>query len=201
MADQTISHKNNRKRSKLRWLVPLALVLTVAAIACGNSTTDNSQSIVGDESSSSGELAPDFSVTMFQGQDVVGGDEVSLHSLFGDKPIVLNFWAGLCPPCRAEMPDLQEFYDKFEDRAILLGIDLGQFTGLGNQEEAKELLAELEITYPAGFTEDESVVRDYQVLGMPTTIFIDADGMIFNKWTGALNGSVLEEKTLEMLAQ
>jgi thiol-disulfide isomerase/thioredoxin len=138
---------------------------------------------------------------MFQGQDVVGGDEVSLHSLFGDKPIVLNFWAGLCPPCRAEMPDLQEFYDKFEDRAILLGIDLGQFTGLGNQEEAKELLAELEITYPAGFTEDESVVRDYQVLGMPTTIFIDADGMIFNKWTGALNGSVLEEKTLEMLAQ
>ena len=201
MADQTISHKNNRKRSKLRWLVPLALVLTVPAIACGNSTTDNSQSIVGDESSSSGELAPDFSVTMFQGQDVVGGDEVSLHSLFGDKPIVLNFWAGLCPPCRAEMPDLQEFYDKFEDRAILLGIDLGQFTGLGNQEEAKELLAELEITYPAGFTEDESVVRDYQVLGMPTTIFIDADGMIFNKWTGALNGSVLEEKTLEMLAQ
>jgi len=201
MAYQTISHKNNRKRSKLRWLVPLALVLTVAAIACGNSTTDNSQSIVGDESSSSGELAPDFSVTLFQGQDVVGGDEVSLHSLFGDKPIVLNFWAGLCPPCRAEMPDLQEFYDKFEDRAILLGIDLGQFTGLGNQEEAKELLAELEITYPAGFTEDESVVRDYQVLGMPTTIFIDADGMIFNKWTGALNGSVLEEKTLEMLAQ
>ena len=201
MADQDIRHTENRKRSKRRWLVPLAWVWTVAAIACGNSTTDNSQSIVGDESSSSGELAPDFSVTMFQGQDVVGGDEVSLHSLFGDKPIVLNFWAGLCPPCRAEMPDLQEFYDKFEDRAILLGIDLGQFTGLGNQEEAKELLAELEITYPAGFTEDESVVRDYQVLGMPTTIFIDADGMIFNKWTGALNGSVLEEKTLEMLAQ
>ena len=201
MADQTISHKNNRKRSKLRWLVPLALVLTVAAIACGNSTTDNSQSIVGDESSSSGELAPDFSVTMFQGQDVVGGQEVSLHSLFGDKPIVLNFWAGLCPPCRAEMPDLQAFNDKFEDRALLLGIDLGQFTGLGNTDEAKELLAELEITYPAGFTEDASVVRDYQVLGMPTPIFIDANGEIFNKWTGALNGAILEEKTLEMLAQ
>ena len=83
----------------------------------------------------------------------------------------------------------------------MIGIDLGQFLGLGNQEEAKELLAELEITYPAGFTEDASVVRDYQVLGMPTTIFIDANGKIFNKWTGALNGSILEEKTLEMLAQ
>ena len=201
--DQPISHKNNRNRSKLRWLISLAVVLAVAAIACGSSTssTGASQSIIGDESSSSGDLAPDFSVTMFQGQDVVGGQEVSLHSLFGDKPIVLNFWAGLCPPCRAEMPDLQAFNDKFEDRALLLGIDLGQFTGLGNTDEAKELLAELEITYPAGFTEDASVVRDYQVLGMPTTIFIDANGEIFNKWTGALNGAVLEEKTLKMLAQ
>ena len=196
-ADQPISQKHNRKRGKLRFLIPLALVLTVAAIAGGGS----SQSIIGDESSSSGVPAPDFSMTMFQGQDVVGGQAISLSSLIGDKPIVLNFWAGLCPPCRAEMPDLQEFYDKFEDRALLIGIDLGQFLGLGNTEEAKELLAELEITYPAGFTEDVSVVKDYQVLGMPTTIFIDADGKIFNKWTGALNGRILEEKTLEMLAQ
>jgi len=201
-ADQPTSHKHNRKSSKFRFLIPLALVLTVAAIACGDSSrTDTSQSILGDESSSSGVVAPDFSITMFQGQDVVGGQEVSFHSLFGDKPIVLNFWAGLCPPCRAEMPDLQEFYDKFEDRALLIGIDVGQFLGLGNIDEAKELLAELEITYPAGFTEDANVVRDYQVLGMPTTIFIDANGEIFNKWTGALNSSILEEKTLEMLAQ
>jgi thiol-disulfide isomerase/thioredoxin len=200
--DQPISHKNNRKRSKLRWLVPLVLVLAVAAIACGSeSSTDGQTSILGDEKPSSSDPAPDFSITMFQGQDVVGGEEVSLHSLIGDKPIVLNFWAGLCPPCRAEMPDLQLFNDKFEDRALLLGIDLGQFLGLGNTEEAKELLAELEVTYPAGFTEDGSVVRDYQVLGMPTTVFIDANGDIFDKWTGVLNDTILEEKTLEMLAQ
>jgi len=138
---------------------------------------------------------------MFQGQDVVGGEEVSLHSLTGERPIVLNFWAGLCPPCRAEMPDLQEFNEKFKDRALLLGVDLGQFTGLGNQDDAKELLAELSVTYPAGFTSDSDVIRDYQVLGMPTTVFIGSNGEIFNKWTGALNSSVLEEKTLEMLSQ
>jgi len=140
-------------------------------------------------------------VTMFQGQDVVGGEEVSLHSLFGDKPIVLNFWAGLCPPCRAEMPDLQEFNEEFKDRAILLGVDLGQFTGLGSQKDAKDLLAELGVTYPAGFTSDADVIKDYKVLGMPTTIFIDRNGEIFNKWTGALNGRILKEKTLEMLDQ
>jgi len=199
-SDQPTGQNSGRKTSKLRYLIPLAMILTVAAIACGGSSS-SSTSIVGDGASSSGDQAPDFSITLYQGQDVVGGEAVSLHSLFGDKPIVLNFWAGLCPPCRAEMPDLQEFNGKFEDRALLLGIDLGQFLGLGNQKDAQELLNELEVTYPAGFTTDGNVIQDYRVLGMPTTIFIDIDGNIFNKWTGALNGRVLEEKTLEMLAQ
>ena len=199
-SDQPTGQNSGRKTSKLRYLIPLAMILTVAAIACGGSSSSRT-SIVGDGASSSGDQAPDFSITLYQGQDVVGVEEVSLHSLFGDKPIVLNFWAGLCPPCRAEMPDLQEFNGKFEDRALLLGIDLGQFLGLGNQKDAQELLNELEVTYPAGFTTDGNVIQDYRVLGMPTTIFIDIDGNIFNKWTGALNGRVLEEKTLEMLAQ
>jgi thiol-disulfide isomerase/thioredoxin len=189
------------KKIKLRFLIPLAMILTVAAIACGSSTSGSS-SVLGDgNSSGSSDRAPDFTITMFQGQDAVGGEEVSLHSLIGDQPIVLNFWAGLCPPCRAEMPDLQAFNEEFKDRAPLLGVDLGQFTGLGTQKDAKDLLAELEVTYPAGFTSDADVIKDYQVLGMPTTIFIDSNGEIFNKWTGALNGSILKEKTLEMLDQ
>ncbi|MCH8297928.1 MAG: TlpA family protein disulfide reductase [Chloroflexi bacterium] len=138
---------------------------------------------------------------MYQGQDVVGGQEVNFSGLVGQKPIVLNFWAGLCPPCRAEMPDLQEFNEKFQDRALLLGIDIGQFTGLGSQEDAQDLLQELGVTYPTGFTTEGGIIRDYEVLGMPTTIFIDAQGQIFKKWTGALNREVLEEITLEMLNQ
>ena len=199
-SDQPIGQQAGRKRSKLRFLIPLAIVLTVAAIACGGSS-GGSTSIVGDGASGSGDQAPDFTITMFQGQDVVGGQEVTLQSLVGPMPIVLNFWAGLCPPCRAEMPDLQEFSEKFQDRALTLGIDLGQFTGLGSQKDAEDLLDELGVTYPAGFTNDSDVIQNYRVLGMPTTIFIDTDGNIFNKWTGALNGSILEEKVLEMLAQ
>ena len=189
--NQPTGQKSGRRKNKLRWLIPVALVLAVAAVACGGSGS----------SSGSGEPAPNFSITMFQGQDVVGGQEVNLSDLTGQKPIVLNFWAGLCPPCRAEMPDLQVFNEKFKDRALLIGIDLGQFTGLGTQQDATDLLEELGVTYPAGFTTEAGVVRDYEVLGMPTTVFIDAQGKIFNKWTGALNGSILEEKTLEMLNQ
>ena len=59
----------------------------------------------------------------------------------------------------------------------------------------------LGVTYPTGFTTEGGVISDYKVLGMPTTVFIDAQGKIFNKWTGALNLDVLEEKTLEMLNQ
>jgi len=184
--NSTLGGRAAIKKSKVRFLLPLALVLTLAAIACG---------------SSAGSQAPDFAITMFQGDDVVGGQEVTLQDLIGERPIVLNFWAGLCPPCRAEMPDLEVFNDKFKDRALLLGIDLGQFTGLGTQDDAKDLLRELDLTYPAGFTPDSDVVQKYQVLGMPTTIFINADGTIHNKWTGALNSEVLEEKTLEMLDQ
>ena len=178
---------------RLRWL----LILAAAAIACSN--YDSNSNFV--SSTASGDLAPDLTVVMFQGQDVVGGEKVTLSGLIGRRPIVLNFWAGLCPPCRAEMPDLQEFNEDFQDRALLLGVDLGQFTGLGNTDDAKKLLSDLAITYPAGSTSDSDVIRNYQVLGMPTTIFIDREGRIFNRWTGALNKTVLIEKTQEMLGQ
>ena len=180
-------------------LLPVAMIFTVCATACGTTAGEYTSAVGSSEGSKN--QAPDFAVTMFQGQDAVGGQKINLHSLFGSKPIVLNFWAGLCPPCRAEMPDLQKFNDEFENHTLLLGIDLGQFTGLGNADDAKSLLSELGATYPAGFTSDTDVIENYQVLGMPTTIFIDQNGDIFNKWTGALNSSILKEKALEMLSQ
>ena len=87
--------------------------------------------------------APNFAFTLYQGEDLLGASELNLHALTQGKPVVLNFWAGLCPPCRAEMPDLQKFSDEFVDRLTLLGIDLGKFTGLGAKEDAEDLLKEL----------------------------------------------------------
>jgi thiol-disulfide isomerase/thioredoxin len=145
-------------------------------------------------------LAPDVTISLYQGQEALGGDSVNLSDLRG-QPVVLNFWAGLCPPCRAEIPDLQRFHEEFEGRAVLLGLDVGQFTGLGTQEEARALLEELGVTYPAGFTTDGSVVSQYRVVAMPTTVFIDAQGEIFRKWSGPLNQEKLAEITNEILDQ
>ena len=147
------------------------------------------------------ETAPDFEVTLYQGEADLGASTLKLSDLRG-KPMVLNFWAGLCPPCRAEMPEFQEFYDEYRDRVNLLGLDVGPFlVGLGSAEDAKNLLDDLNITYPSGSPPDASTPKAYQVVGMPSTFFITADGKIFRRWdAGLLTRTKLTEVTEAMLA-
>ena len=162
----------------------LAVILLAGAVACR----------------SGGEAAPDIAIELYQGQEELGAATINFSELRG-RPVVLNFWAGLCPPCRAEIPHFQEFADRFDSRVLVMGLDVGQFTQLGNQEDAKVLLQELSVTYPAGFTLDGGVMKNYEVLTMPTTVFINADGEVFRKWSGVLNLEKLTEITNEMLAQ
>ncbi|MFQ6026436.1 MAG: TlpA family protein disulfide reductase [Dehalococcoidia bacterium] len=198
--DITLETEGGRKKATSFWKINsrhvalLGVILAIVLVACSNTiANDTSQP-------ASSNPAPDVAITLYQGQEAIGSETLNLSDLRG-KPVVLNFWAGLCPPCRAEMPDLQEFYEEFNDRVVLLGLDVGQFTGLGNQEDAQALLEELGVTYPAGFTTDGSVISRHKVLGMPTTVFIDANGEIFRNWTGALNTERMTEITNEMLAQ
>ncbi len=187
--------KQKRNQLMTGGLVAAALVIVVIALIVGVTLGGSGSSSGGD--SAAGDRAPDFSFSLFQGGSELGGKHLNIHQLEG-KPVILNFWAGLCPPCRAEMPDLQAFYDDNKEDVNLIGVDIGQFMGLGSKQDAENLLRELNITYPAGFTEDRGVVRDYKVLGMPTTVFINADGTIFDRWTGALNRRILEQKLQEM---
>ena len=176
--------------------VLLGAVLAILLVACGGGLGANTAT----GAKASKDLAPDFSFTLYQGEIRLGAEILDLSDLQG-RHTVLNFWAGLCPPCRAELPDLQLFYEDFDDQVNVVGVDLGTFTGLGNQDDAQKLLRELEIAYPNGFTTDDTVVRRYQVLSMPTTVFINSKGEIFKKWNGALNRDILTEQTTELLNQ
>ena len=144
--------------------------------------------------------APDFRFTLFQGEDVLGASEMALSEL-GGRPLVLNFWARFCTPCWSEMPELQAFYEEYEDRVQLVGIDVGQFTGLGSPKDAGKLLDSLGITYPAGYTEEAHVVQDYQIRAMPTTAFITADGELFQTWTGSITREEVTAIVQEMLVK
>ena len=185
-----------KHKSKLIW-VGLVLAATLLALLACNGGSDGT---AGDgEAEGDKEMAADFSIVVSQGQDILGGEQVGMASLVGEKPVIVNFWAAECPPCRAELPEFQKFYGEYHDRVLVLGIDLGQFTGQGTPEQGRDLLGELGVGFPAGHTEDSEVLPKYQVLGLPTTVFINADGSIHTKWTGALNEEVLVEKAEEML--
>ena len=146
--------------------------------------------------------AADLTISMYQGVEKLGGArEIRLSRLEGG-PVVLNFWAALCPPCRAEMPGFQQFYNQYQDDMTLLGVDIGPFMGFGDAShlEAERLLRDLGITYPAGFTTDASVPRRFRITAMPTTIFINSQGEIFEKRSGLLTPGDLAKITTAMLA-
>jgi thiol-disulfide isomerase/thioredoxin len=132
--------------------------------------------------------APDIDIVMYQGDAAVGGSKNRLSHLWGKgKPIVLNYFAGLCPPCRMELPDFQQLYTgSAKGKFILIGVDVGSFVGLGSRDDGKALLRDLKITFPAGTIFSADAFRRSGIFGMPTTVFVTADGKILRKYTGML---------------
>lgn len=180
----------------------VALVATVLLAACGGATQSSPDIKPADLSSSAKDApqATDFDLILYRGEEVAGGQKVRFSELLGQgRPVVLNLWAGLCPPCRLEMPEFQEVYDVFEDDILLLGLDVGPFTNLGTNEDGQALVRELGITYPTGTTTNGGIVADYQILGMPTTYFVTPDGEITRRWTGVLTEEKLAELVEELI--
>ncbi len=209
------------------WLLSLLGLVAVAAVACGSDDSPASQTggasdrsateataapadtgssggsaATGDVAQITSNLPADFEISVYQGGEYLGGsDTVQFSNVVAQgKPVVLNMWAGLCPPCRAEMPELEEVHQEFKDTVILFGLDVGPFTGLGDKGDALDLIEEIGATYPAGNTGASSVVRDYGLLGMPSTWFIRPNGEVMRKWSGAINASKLRELTQELIA-
>jgi thiol-disulfide isomerase/thioredoxin len=147
------------------------------------------------------DLDADFVIELYQGEDVLGGPSVAFSKVLGPgKPVVLNFWAGLCPICRNEMPELQRAYERYGDQVIFLGVDVGQFVGLGTEVDAQELLHDLAITYPTGSTRDARIMRDYEILGTPATYFVAPSGDVVERWNGLLSGDRLVSGIEDLIA-
>ncbi len=192
--------RSEGRGSRLAAAMPLlgVLVLLLAA-ACNRGGDDSGQRLA----AAAADLprVGDFEIVAYQTGPGLTGERMQFSAVLDQGlPVVLNFWAGLCPPCRAEMPEFQEVYDEYRDRIVMLGIDLGPFTGLGSTDQGRALLNELGVSYPAGTTEDADVVARFQVLGMPTTLFVTPDGRVTAKWTGILTKEKLIEHVEELLA-
>lgn len=174
----------------------LALACTPTAPATDQSAPAPAPQV----SSEPGSPAPDFALTVYGGDGFTEGQTVRFSEVLQrGRPVVLNFWAGQCPPCRAEMPDFQRVHDQRKADILILGLDVGPFVGLGNEQDARRLLRDLSISYPTATTAEARVIQDYRVLGMPTTVFIGRDGKVASRVIGVLNAQRLEQQLETLL--
>jgi len=128
--------------------------------------------------------APDFTVYDKDGNPVTLSD-------FRGKPVVLNFWASWCPPCKAEMPDFQAAWEAYGDRVHFLMVNMTD----GAQEtrsSADAFLASVGYTFPVYYDEDMSAASVYAVYSIPTTYFIGAAGEAVAYASGAINAATLQ---------
>lgn len=126
-----------------------------------------------------GEPAPNFALA-----NARHPERIVRLSDFRGRPVVLNWFATWCGPCRAEIPDFQAAFAALEGRVVFLGVNLQE-----SPEEATGMLDDLGATYPALLDEDGAIAAHYRLPGMPTTFFIDAEGIV-RAW-GA--GLIVEE--------
>ncbi len=122
------------------------------------------------------------------------GRTISLTDLRG-RPVVLNFWASWCEPCREEAPELAEAARAFEGRVSFLGVNI-----LDGRDEALEFVRRYAIPYPSGRDGSARVSRLYMVTGVPETVFLDAEGRLVGIYIGAFTPGQLEGILEDLLA-
>jgi len=173
--------------SQNRWLILFALLLGAGWIWLSR-TPPGSTTNGGIPAPQRGFLAPDFSL-----QDEKG-ETYRLADLRG-RPLLVNFWASWCGPCRAEMPALEKVSQRYREQGFLvLGVNAT------NQDDAKAASAfaqQLGLSFPILFDQDGSASRLYQVRSLPSSFLIDADGVIQD----VIIGGPMSEALLEIRAQ
>ncbi len=97
------------------------------------------------------------------------------------------------------MPGFQRVYDDFKDEIILFGLDVGPFMNLGSKRDAENLLRELNIRYPTGYSHNRDPVVQNNIIAMPTTLFITPDGKTFRKKVGLLQESEMREIVQDLI--
>jgi len=124
--------------------------------------------------------APQFGMTLFD------GDEFSLDQERG-KIVVVNFWASWCVPCRDEAPGLEDVWQRYKDRGVVLvGVDIKD-----TPDDARSFLQRYVASYPSGFDEKKQIYIDYGVYGLPETFVIDPQGMVVRHVIGPVTESQL----------
>ena len=119
------------------------------------------------------------------------GNMVKLSDFFG-KPIVLNFWASWCPPCKAELPDFDDACKKYDGEVVFLMVNMTD-NQMETVEVAKDFIKTYGYDFPVYFDVDYEAAMVYGVRSIPQTYFINAEGEAVATATGMISAAQLEQ--------
>ena len=168
-----VPHHRENSLNTLRRFIGNALLLAVLLLsACGSALAGPSTPEVAPKV---GLPAPDFQLR------TPGGENCQLSDLRG-QAVFINFWATNCPHCRGEMHAIQAIYSRYGDQGLMvLGINKGD-----SAIEAANFAQQLQLTFPLLLDRKGTVAKAYQVISVPTSFFIDREGVIRSTHIGEM---------------
>jgi thiol-disulfide isomerase/thioredoxin len=170
-------------------LLLMVSYITYTLLLPQNKPSDSSSPTTTAENSK--KKAPDFTVID------ANGNNVKFSDLLG-KPIIINFWASWCPPCKAEMPDYEEAYQNYSNKGIvfmMINMTDGQRETV---DIAKKFLKENNYKFDVYFDVNSDAANIYGISSIPDSIFIDKTGNIINAYVGAVDKATIQ-KNIDLL--
>ncbi|CAM4283749.1 MAG: redoxin domain-containing protein [Paenibacillus macerans] len=167
---------------------PIQIVILMLIVILGGYAISNA--VFGDDSGKPvvGEKPPAFKLLGLDGNVHTLGD-------YKGKAVVINFWATWCTYCVKEMPALQTQWEKWKDQdVVILGINTGE-----DKMTVENFVKQTGAGFPILFDSDNTAVRDYGIVPMPTTFFVDKKGKIASIHQGELNLDTLDDQIAQLV--
>lgn len=182
---------------KVFGLVIMAALITIVIVTMVKNNIDQEKSIdneqlgsemtgvAASEGLNKGDNAPDFELTTLEGKKVKLSD-------YQGKKVILNFWATWCPPCKAEMPHMQNYYEDFAEKenVEILAVNL---TSGDSADKVDDFVLDYGLTFPIPMDTEGSVGETFEAITIPTSYMIDTKGRIQNKIVGPMNEQMIED--------
>ncbi len=137
-----------------------------------------------------GNRAPDFTLDRLDGTG-----QVTLSSYRGQKPVWVNIWATWCPPCRGEMPEMQQVWQQYKDKIEILGVDFQE-----TPDKVKDYVTQGSYTWNFVIDHDAGMSRQYDASAIPTHVFVDRNGIVQFVAKGGLSRASMDQAVAKVIA-
>lgn len=167
---------------KTKLFITIAILLLGLSLYIVHSPENAQNDVTSSDSESNYGKAPDFTLVDLNGK------EVSLSDFKGKK-VFLNFWVTWCPPCKAEMPEIEKVYQETKDSdLVILAVEIGE-----SKNTVSTFISDNDYNFKVLLDQDETAAASYGFSAIPTSYFIDEKGNIVDKRTGGMSYDEMKE--------